>query len=107
MGAITLDNIMSVSDLSHGKASAAVDKASNGQTVVIMRNNRPAAIMLSPQEYTAMTEAVEDAEDCAEAVERLSRLERGETHEVSDEEVMAELGITEEDIANAEEPEIG
>lgn len=70
---IALDNIMSVSELSHGGVSKAVNRIGDGNPIVVMRNNKPAAIIITPDDYRRYTEADEDFALYLEAVERMNR----------------------------------
>lgn len=70
---IALDNIMSISELSHGGVSKAVSRVEDGNPIVVMRNNKPAAIIISPDDYRAYTEAKDDLDLYVEASERMNR----------------------------------
>ena len=50
-GNITLDNLVSVSELSHGGVSKTLSRVGNNNPIVVMRNNKPAAGVISPDEY--------------------------------------------------------
>ncbi|NEG69739.1 type II toxin-antitoxin system Phd/YefM family antitoxin [Bifidobacterium choloepi] len=69
-GTISLDNLVSVSDLSHGGASKTLNRVADNNPVVVMRNNRPAAVMITPEDYKRFTEAQEDFALYLEALER-------------------------------------
>ena len=47
-GNITLDNLVSVSELSHGGVSKTLSRVGDNNPIVVMRNNKPAAIVISP-----------------------------------------------------------
>ena len=70
---IALDNIMSVSELSHGGVSKAVNRIGDGNPIVVMRNNKPAAVIITPDDYRRYMEADEDFALYLEAVERMNR----------------------------------
>ena len=46
-GNITLDNLVSVSELSHGGVSKTPGRVGNNNPIVVMRNNKPAAGVIS------------------------------------------------------------
>ncbi|KFI93218.1 antitoxin Phd/YefM, type II toxin-antitoxin system domain protein [Bifidobacterium saguini DSM 23967] len=69
-GSIMLDNLVSVSELSHGGASRAIGRVGDGNPVVVMRNNKPAAVIISPDEYRRLTKTEEDFALYLEAMER-------------------------------------
>lgn len=50
-GNITLDNLVSVSELSRGGAGKTPGRVGNNNPIVVMRNNKPAAGVISPDEY--------------------------------------------------------
>ena len=69
---ISLDNIMSISELSHGGVSKAVSRVEDGNPIVVMRNNKPAAIIISPDDYRMYTEAKDNLDLYVEASERMN-----------------------------------
>lgn len=72
-GNITLDNLVSVSELSHGGAGKTPGRVGNNNPIVVMRNNKPAAIVISPDDYRRLTEAEEDFALYLEAEERMKK----------------------------------
>lgn len=63
-GNITLDNLVSVSELSHGGVS---------KTLSRVGDNKPAAGVISPDDYRRLTEAEEDFALYLEAEERMKK----------------------------------
>lgn len=76
-GNITLDNLVSVSELSHGGVSKTLSRVGDNNPIVVMRNNKPAAIVISPDDYRRLTEAEEDFALYLEAEERMKRDDDG------------------------------
>ena len=72
-GNITLDNLVSVSELSHGGVSKTLSRVGDNNPIVVMRNNKPAAIVISPDDYRRLTEAEEDFALYLEAEERMKK----------------------------------
>ena len=72
-GNITLDNLVSVSELSHGGAGKTLSRVGDNNPIVVMRNNKPAAGVISPDEYRRLTEAEEDFALYLEAEERMKK----------------------------------
>ena len=70
-GTVSLDNLVSVSELSHGGASRALSRVSNNNPIVVMRNNKPAAVVITPEDYKRYTEAEENFALYLEAVDRM------------------------------------
>ncbi len=104
LAATVLNNIVPISDLSRGKATAVLEKIATGAPVIIVRNNEPAAVMLSPDEYDRLIEDSENLYLLELAQERLAH--RDESKVFTQEEVLAEFGITEEELSSLDDIEI-
>lgn len=70
-GTVSLDNLVSVSELSHGGVSRTLGRISDNNPVVVMRNNKPAAVVITPDDYKRYTEAGENFALYLEAVDRI------------------------------------
>lgn len=46
-----LDNMISVTDLSHGDASKTLSRVGNNHPVIVLKNNRPSAVIITPDDY--------------------------------------------------------
>lgn len=104
LAATALNNVVPISDLSRGKATAVLEKISTGAPVIIARNNEPVAVMLSPDEYDRLIEDSENLHLLGIAQERLAH--RDESKVFTQEEVLAEFGITEEELSSLDDIEI-
>lgn len=101
-----LDNIVPISDFSRGKASQIFEKASGNTPVIVTRNNTPAAVILSPEEYRYLAEAEENLHLLGLAMERLEANEGKDLSEFATfDEVLAEHGLTREDLDAMEDVE--
>ena len=69
-----------------------------------MKNNTAECVLLSPEEYVRLMDEVNDAHLLALAMERMSNYDKSKL--ISQEELMKELGISEEDISSAAEVDI-
>ena len=69
-----------------------------------MKNNQPSAIILSPEEYTRLTEIEEDYFLLLEANKRIE--ENGDKQTVSFDSVMRNLGISEQELLDTEDIDI-
>ena len=67
-------------------------------------NNQPSAVILSPEEYTRLTEIEEDYYLLIEATKRIE--DNGNKETVSMDYVMRNLGIDEKELENAEDIDI-
>ena len=98
-----LENVVPISDFSHGKASS-IFKSVSHNPVFVIKNNKPEAVILSLSEYSRLSEIEEDFALLSLALERLSRSDPSEyiSHEV----LMEKLDISNEDLLVVEEPEL-
>ncbi len=101
LAADIINNIVSVSDFSRGKASKILSRVGDDTPIIVLKNNAPMAVITSPAEYTRLTQIEEDYNLICEALDRLERAE--ESHRYSFDEVMNELELTEEDLNEADE----
>ncbi|MBT1161458.1 type II toxin-antitoxin system Phd/YefM family antitoxin [Bifidobacterium sp. SO1] len=65
-----IDNLVPISVFNHGGASKAFAKVGNDKPVVVLKNNQPAAVIISMDDYKRFTEAEEDFALYLEAMER-------------------------------------
>lgn len=68
---IALGNMAPVTFLNHGGASRTLNKVGNDNPVVVPKNNRPSAVIITPADYNRLTQAEEDFALYREAMERL------------------------------------
>lgn len=100
----TLQSLVSISQFSKGKATQIFDRLQREPQLVVLKNNAPAAVLLSPEEFNRLTEIEENYQLLLTAQERLNNVNLGNTRSEAD--VMRSLGISEEDIDAAEDVEI-
>ncbi len=98
----TLNSLVSITQFNKGQASRIFDRLHNEKQLIVLKNNIPSAVILSPEEYVRLSEMAEDYVLMLEAQKRLAHSE----HTLSFDEVMNECGVSQEDIDNAQEPEI-
>lgn len=103
VAARVIENIVSVSDFSRGKASQAFARAVSGSPVTVVRNNKPINVITSVEDYLYLSEVEENHYLLCEALERLDR--NGDEPAVLLADVLAEYGISEEDVENAADVE--
>lgn len=89
-----INNTVSISAFNRGEAGKIFKDVKENGPKVVMKNNIAECILLSPQEYNEMMEAIEDAELLAIARERLEHFDPDKL--ISEEEMMKEFGITED-----------
>ena len=58
--ATLIDNIVPISTFNQGGASKAFARVSDGSPVIVLKNNKPSAIIISPEDFKKYDEAMED-----------------------------------------------
>ena len=95
-----LNSLVPITQFNRGQAARIFDRLHSESQLVVLKNNQPAAIILSPSEYQRLSEIEEDYLLLREAMERLSTNTAPTT---SMDDVMRELGITKEALDAAED----
>ena len=98
-----LNSLIPITQFNRGQASRIFDRLRAESQLVVLKNNQPAAVILSPEEYNRLCEMETDYALLLEAVRRLSA---NTAPLASMEDVMKELGVTQEEIDAAEDVEI-
>lgn len=97
-----LHSLIPISQFNKGQAAKIFDRLRSEKELIVLKNNQPSAVILSPEEYSRLTEIEEDYYLLLEANRRL---EENQT-KVSMESVMENLGIDEADLDDMEDIEI-
>lgn len=103
MSAIT--DTVSISQFNRGLAGKIFEDVKRTGAKVVMKNNAAECVLLSPEEYTNMMDELNDARLLTVANGRLRHTNIFDAVPAAD--VYRELGITEEDLADADEVDIG
>lgn len=98
-----MNQFVPISLFNQGQASKIFERVKREGRLFVMKNNKPSAVILSPEEYEMLTERLIDNYLYEEAVQRMKR---ADGHYLSEKEVMDSLGVTEEELANCGEVEI-
>lgn len=69
--AALLDHMVSVTSLNHGGASKALSRLRDNEPLVILKNNQPSAIVITPDEYKRYSRLEDDFALYLDSVERL------------------------------------
>lgn len=95
-----LGSIVPITRFNRGEAGKIFDEVNESGFKVVLKNNTPACILVQPERYEAMVEALEDYALYFEAEKRM----RNTTHDgfLSSDEVLANLGISESDLDGVE-----
>lgn len=93
-----LDSLVPITQFNRGQASKIFDRLLSESRLIVLKNNEPAAIILSPAEFQRLSEIEEDYTLLLEATRRLKEYSSSTS---SREDVMSELGISEAELASA------
>ena len=99
-----ITNTISISLFNRGLAGKVFEDVKKSGAKVVIKNNVPECVLLSPDEYVKLMEEVNDARLYALASERMKSFD--ESSVISESEVLKELGITADDLADADKVEI-
>lgn len=98
-----LNSLISITQFNKGQASKIFDRLRTERQLIVLKNNAPSAVILSPEEYERLSDIEEDYHLLLLAQERIAN--GGLEHTVSFHEALADLGISETEIDEAEDEE--
>lgn len=98
-----IENTVPISQFNRGLAGKIFQEVKQSGAKVVMKNNAPECVLLSPQEYVKLIEEINDARLLAVASERMKNYDPSEN--IPSDEVQREFGITDEELADFEEVE--
>lgn len=90
--------IVPITRFNKGEANRIFDEVESDGTKIVMKNNTPACVLMSPGRYEALMEMLADYIAQEEAEERMAHYNPQET--LSHEEVMESLGITQDELTD-------
>ena len=93
-----LNILVPITQFNRSQASKIFDRLHSESRLIVIKNNQPAAIILSPSEFQRLNEIEEDYTLLLEATRRLKE---DSSSTSSREEVMSELNISESELAAA------
>ena len=96
-----LKSTVSISLFNKGRAGKIFDDVKKNGTKIVIKNNVPECILISPEDYLNLIEKIEDAKLYEMAQERIAQ-DNGKRY--SQKQIMEEFGISEDDL-NEEEIE--
>lgn len=91
-----LQSLVPISQFNKGQAAKIFDRLHSEKELIVLKNNQPSAIILSPEEYTRLTEIEEDYILLLEATKRME--DNGNNKTISFDSVMNNLGISEDEL---------
>lgn len=96
-----LQSLVPISQFNKGQAAKIFDRLHSERELIVLKNNQPSAIILSPEEYTRLTEIEEDYFLLLEANKRME--DNGNHKTLSFDSVMSNLGISEDELLDTED----
>lgn len=99
-----LQSLVPISQFNKGQAAKIFDRLHSERELIVLKNNQPSAVILSPEEYKRLTEIEEDYFLLLEANKRMEDGKNNKT--VSFDTVMNNLGISEAELLEAEDIDI-
>lgn len=99
-----LQSLVPISQFNKGQAAKIFDRLHSEKELIVLKNNQPSAVILSPEEYARLTEIEENYFLLLEANRRIE--ENGDKKTVSLDSVMDHLGISKEELLDAEDADI-
>jgi PHD/YefM family antitoxin component YafN of YafNO toxin-antitoxin module len=100
IAASLLQSLIPISQFNKGQAAKIFDRLHSEKELIVLKNNQPSAIILSPEEYFRLTEIEEDYYLLLEANKRI---EEGSGVTIPMDSVMKNLGISEDELLEMED----
>ncbi len=104
IAANVLHSLVSISQFNKGQATKIFDKLQTQRELIVLKNNQPSAIILSPEEYTRLIEIEEDYFLLLEANKRME--DNGNKATISMDMVLQNLEINENELDEIEDVDI-
>ena len=99
-----LTRLIPITQFNRGQASKIFDRLHSEPELVVLKNNQPSAVILSPDEYTRLAEIEENYMLLLEATKRLVANEGKSA--IPEADAMKHFGITETDLEEVEDLDI-
>lgn len=99
-----LNSLVSVTQFNKGQASKIFDRLRTERQLVVLKNNAPSAVILSPEEYKRLSDIEEDYHLLLLAQNRIAK--GGMEYTIPFHDVMADLGISDSEVEEAEDWDI-
>ena len=99
-----MERLVPISQFNKGQATKIFSRLKSERELFVLKNNQASAVILSPEEYKRLTELEENYMLLLESTKRME--ENGTKPTVPMETVMADLGISEEELEKVEDVDI-
>ena len=91
-----MKKIVPITRFNKGEASKIFDEVQKNGTKIVVKNNHPACVLVSPDQYESLMEMLSDYLLLSEADKRMA--ENNDAENISHEEMMRRLGITRDEL---------
>ena len=91
-----IKKIVPITRFNKGEANKIFDEVQSTGTKIVMKNNRPACVLVSPEQYESLIEMLSDYLLLAEADRRMAA--NNDAENIGHEDLMRSLGITREEL---------
>ena len=95
-----INSIVPISRFNKGEANKIFSEVSKTGYKVVVKNNKPTCILITPERYEEMMEIIEDYALLSEAESRVKSSQKGDY--ISQDTLLKNLGIDEEDFGDIE-----
>jgi len=95
-----INSLVPISRFNKGEANKIFEEVRETGFKIVLKNNTPTCVLLTPETYAEMLETIEDYRLLLEAANRMAKAE--EKDFISSDQAMQELGINEEDLDDAD-----
>ena len=93
-----IDTLVPISRFNKGEANKIFDEVKESGCKIVLKNNVPTCVLITPEKYQEMLELIENQHLLALANERINAGSATYSHE----QIMNELGITQEEVDGTE-----
>ncbi|NMM61188.1 type II toxin-antitoxin system Phd/YefM family antitoxin [Clostridium sp. P21] len=100
----TENSIVPISRFNNGEAGKIFDEVNKSGCKIVVKDNKPICVLISPKEYRDIIETIEDCELIIEAEQRMKNEDGMKSYSM--EEIMKKYGITQEELDAMEDVEI-
>lgn len=99
-----LNSIVPISRFNKGEANKIFEEVNKSGYKIVVKNNKPTCVLMTPKMYQEMIETIEDYQLYLEAENRMKNASVDDF--ISSKDVLKSLGLTKNDIDNAEDVDI-
>lgn len=95
-----LNTTVPISRFNKGEANKIFDEVKQSGSKIVVKNNIPTCVLITPEKYEEMINAIEDYKLLLETEKRMKNINEEEL--ISQSELMKDLDISEKDLENIE-----